>query len=156
MPQEIMCPGRQCAPADNVPRKQFAPGDNMPRRQCAPEGNVPRKENPLWENMPWRKCAPEIMLPRDNVPWKTLLLFGPFWSGLAPFMYTSSMICGSTFEIKFFYVSTFFCMVLNRYNEYELHILQSSASTSTSTLAEVSFNPNFSSHPPTHRKSIFQ
>ena len=88
MPREIMCPGRQCAPADNVPRRQFAPGDNMPRRHCAPEGNVPRKEKTLRENMPWRKCAPEIMCPRDNVPWKTLLLFGPFWSGLAPFIHT--------------------------------------------------------------------
>ena len=35
MPREIMCPGRQCAPADNVPLRQFAPGDNMPRRHCA-------------------------------------------------------------------------------------------------------------------------
>ena len=85
MPREIMCPGRQCAPADNVPRRQFAPGDNMPWRQCAPEGNVPRKENPLRENMPWRKNPPEIVCPRDNVPWKTLLLFGPFWLGLALF-----------------------------------------------------------------------
>ena len=57
MPREIMCPGRQCAPADNVPRRQFAPGDNMPWRQCVPEGNVPWKENPGRENMPWRKCS---------------------------------------------------------------------------------------------------
>ena len=35
MPWEIMCPGRQCASADNVPLRQFAPGDNMPRRHCA-------------------------------------------------------------------------------------------------------------------------
>ena len=26
------------------------------------------------------------------------------------FMYTSSMMCGSTFKIRFFYVSTFFCI----------------------------------------------
>ena len=50
MPREIMCPGRQCAPADDVPRRQFAPGDNMPRRQCAPEGNVPQKAMSKIEN----------------------------------------------------------------------------------------------------------
>ena len=56
MPQDIMCPGRQCAPADNVPRRQFAPGDDMPRRQCAPEGKPSQ-----------RKYALERLFPGDNV-----------------------------------------------------------------------------------------
>ena len=79
MPREIMCPGRQCAPADNVPRRQFAQGDNMPRRHCAPEGKNSQ-----------RKYALEKMCPGDNVPqrqctledtaivWSLLVGFGTF------------------------------------------------------------------------------
>lgn len=79
MPREIMCPGRQCAPADNVPRRQFAPGDNMPRRHCAPEGKNSQRKYALekmcpGDNVPQRQCA----LEDTALVWSLLVGFGTF------------------------------------------------------------------------------
>ena len=72
-----MCTGRQCAPADNVPRRQFAPGDNMPRRQCAPEGKPSLRKYALekmcpGDNVTQRQCALEDIA----LVWPLLVRFG--------------------------------------------------------------------------------